>query len=110
MILTLSAYAAKEALTAGVLLWGAVGRAQLVDARGRGQRGENWPKLAVLIAHFVLGARLMREGEAGGDYEYQPALYADIALLFDPPAMLGPAKLGDRREAARASGDIADPL
>ena len=42
---------------------------------------------------------------AGGDYlllvkENQPTLYADIALLFDPPATLGPAELVDRREAA----------
>ena len=42
---------------------------------------------------------------AGGDYlllvkENQPALHADIALLFDPPATLGPTDLADRREAA----------
>ena len=42
---------------------------------------------------------------AGGDYlllvkEHQPTLYADIALLFDPPATLGPADLADRREAS----------
>jgi predicted transposase YbfD/YdcC len=42
---------------------------------------------------------------AGGDYlllvkDNQPTLYADIALLFDPPATLGPAELVDRREAA----------
>jgi predicted transposase YbfD/YdcC len=41
---------------------------------------------------------------AGGDYlllvkENQPRLYADIALLFDPPAALGPAALLDRRAA-----------
>jgi predicted transposase YbfD/YdcC len=41
---------------------------------------------------------------AGGDYvllvkENQPTLYADIALLFDPPAALEPAALVDRREA-----------
>ena len=40
---------------------------------------------------------------AGGDYlvlvkENQPTLHADLALLFDPPAALGPAALGDRRE------------
>jgi len=42
---------------------------------------------------------------AGGDFlllvkENQPTLYADIALLFDPPDTLGPADLVDRREAA----------
>jgi predicted transposase YbfD/YdcC len=42
---------------------------------------------------------------AGGDYlllvkENQPTLCADIELLFDPPASLGPAALVDRREAA----------
>ena len=42
---------------------------------------------------------------AGGDYlvlvkENQPTLLADLALLFDPPAALGPAALLDRREAA----------
>jgi predicted transposase YbfD/YdcC len=42
---------------------------------------------------------------AGGDYlllvkDNQPTLYADIALLFDPPATLGPADLADRREAS----------
>jgi hypothetical protein len=42
---------------------------------------------------------------AGGDYlflvkEHQPTLYADIALLFDPPAALRPADVGDRREVA----------
>jgi predicted transposase YbfD/YdcC len=42
---------------------------------------------------------------AGGDYlllvkENQPTLFADIALLFDPPVALGPADLRDRREAA----------
>ena len=42
---------------------------------------------------------------AGGDYlvpvkENQPTLLADLALLFDPPAALGPAALVDRREAA----------
>ncbi len=31
--------------------------------------------------------------------ENQPTLYADIALLFDPPAALGPAALVDRRAA-----------
>ncbi|HVA92632.1 MAG TPA: ISAs1 family transposase [Chloroflexota bacterium] len=41
---------------------------------------------------------------AGGDYvllvkENQPTLCADISLLFDPPATLGPAALVDRREA-----------
>jgi predicted transposase YbfD/YdcC len=40
---------------------------------------------------------------AGGDYlllvkENQPTLFADISLLFDPPAPLGPADLLDRRE------------
>ena len=42
---------------------------------------------------------------AGGDYlllvkENQPTLLADLALLFDPPAALGPAALADRREAS----------
>ena len=42
---------------------------------------------------------------AGGDYvllvkENQPTLFADIGLLFDPPAALGPAALVDRREAS----------
>src|ERR1035437_1750102 len=42
---------------------------------------------------------------AGGGWlllarENQPTLYADIALLFDPPATLGPADVGDRREVA----------
>jgi predicted transposase YbfD/YdcC len=42
---------------------------------------------------------------AGGDYllvvkENQPTLCADIGLLFDPPAALGPATLGDRRETS----------
>jgi predicted transposase YbfD/YdcC len=42
---------------------------------------------------------------AGGDYlllvkENQPTLFADIGLLFDPPAALGPAHLLDQREAA----------
>ena len=41
---------------------------------------------------------------AGGDYlllvkENQPSLFADINLLFDPPTILGPAALADRREA-----------
>jgi DDE_Tnp_1-associated len=41
---------------------------------------------------------------AGGDFlvlvkENQPTLFADISLLFDPPAVLGPATLLDRREA-----------
>ncbi|MGH2388294.1 MAG: ISAs1 family transposase [Chloroflexota bacterium] len=40
---------------------------------------------------------------AGGDYlllvkENQPTLLADLSLLFDPPAALGPAHLADRRE------------
>ena len=40
---------------------------------------------------------------AGGNYlvlvmDNQPTLHADLALLFDPPAALGPAALGDRRE------------
>ena len=40
---------------------------------------------------------------AGGDYlvlvkEHRPTLHADLALLFDPPAALGPAALVDRRE------------
>ena len=39
---------------------------------------------------------------AGGDYlllvkEHQPTLFADLGLLFDPPAALGPAALLDRR-------------
>jgi len=42
---------------------------------------------------------------AGGDFlvlvkENQPTLLADLALLFDPPAALGPAALLDRREAS----------
>ena len=42
---------------------------------------------------------------AGGDYlvlvkENQPTLHADLALLFDPPAALGPAALLDRRAAS----------
>ena len=42
---------------------------------------------------------------AGGDYlmlvkENQPTLLADLSLLFDPPAALGPAGLTDRREAS----------
>lgn len=42
---------------------------------------------------------------AGGDYlllvkENQPTLLADIGLLFDPPATLGPAHLVDQREAS----------
>ena len=42
---------------------------------------------------------------AGGDSlllvkENQPTLLADLALLFDPPAALGPAALLDRREAS----------
>ena len=42
---------------------------------------------------------------AGGDSlvlvkENQPTLLADIGLLFDPPAALGPAALLDRREAS----------
>lgn len=42
---------------------------------------------------------------AGGDYllvvkENQPALHADLALLFDPPATVPAAPLTDRREAA----------
>ena len=42
---------------------------------------------------------------AGGDYlvlvkEHQPTLLADLALLFDPPAALGPPALLDRREAS----------
>lgn len=42
---------------------------------------------------------------AGGDYlllvkENQPTLFADIGLLSDPPAALGPAHLMDQREAA----------
>ncbi|HVA89576.1 MAG TPA: ISAs1 family transposase [Chloroflexota bacterium] len=42
---------------------------------------------------------------AGGDYllvvkENQPTLCADIGLLFDPPAALGPANLVDQREAS----------
>lgn len=43
--------------------------------------------------------------DAGGDYllvvkENQPALYGDLALLFDPPAAVPAAPLADRREAA----------
>lgn len=43
--------------------------------------------------------------EAGGDYlllvkENQPTLYADIALLFDPPADSTPLPLLDQREAS----------
>ena len=42
---------------------------------------------------------------AGGDYlllvkDNQPTLHADLALLFDPPAALGPAALLDRREVS----------
>ena len=42
---------------------------------------------------------------AGGDYlllvkENQPTLFADIGLLFDPPATVGPLALLDRREAS----------
>lgn len=42
--------------------------------------------------------------EAGGDYlllvkDNQPARHADLALLFDPPATVPAAPLGDRREA-----------
>jgi predicted transposase YbfD/YdcC len=42
---------------------------------------------------------------AGGDYlllvkENQPTLFADIGLLFDPPATLGTPELLDRREAS----------
>jgi predicted transposase YbfD/YdcC len=42
---------------------------------------------------------------AGGDYlllvkENQPTLFADIGLLFDPPAALGPVALTDRRETS----------
>ena len=42
---------------------------------------------------------------AGGDYlvlvkENQPTLLADLVLLFDPPAALGPAAILDRRAAA----------
>jgi predicted transposase YbfD/YdcC len=42
--------------------------------------------------------------DAGGDYllvvkENQPALLADLALLFDPPATVPAAPLTDRREA-----------
>src|SRR5664279_825437 len=36
----LAAHAAKQALTAGIFLWGAVGSAHLVDACGGGQGGE----------------------------------------------------------------------
>src|SRR5205807_2682485 len=43
--------------------------------------------------------------DAGGDYlllvkENQPTLYADIELLFDPPAHSTPLPLLDRREAS----------
>lgn len=42
--------------------------------------------------------------DAGGDYllpvkENQPALLADLALLFDPPTTIGALPLSDRREA-----------
>ena len=59
-----------------------------------------------LFRHCTLCAQVLA---AGGDYllrvkENQPTGYplgvADLALLFDPPAALGPTALVDRREAS----------
>jgi predicted transposase YbfD/YdcC len=67
-----------------------------LDWRGRVLTGD------ALFCQRTLCAQVC---EAGGDYllvvrENQPALHADLALLFDPPAAVPAAPLSDRREAA----------
>jgi len=67
-----------------------------VDWRGRVLTGD---------ALFCQRALCRQVREAGGDYllvvkDNQPALHADLALLFDPPATAPAAPLTDRREAS----------
>ena len=77
---------------------------------GDPRTGVAWPGRVLtgdaLFRHCTLCAQVLA---AGGDYllrvkENQPTGYplgvADLALLFDPPAALGPAALLDRREAS----------
>ena len=65
-----------------------------LDWRGRVLTGD---------ALFCQRALCRQVRDAGGDYlllvkANQPALRADLALLFDPPATVPAAPLGDRRE------------
>ena len=77
---------------------------------GDPRTGVAWPGRVLtgdaLFRHCTLCAQVLA---AGGDYllrvkENQPTGYplgvADLALLFDPPAALGPTALVDRREAS----------
>jgi DDE_Tnp_1-associated/Transposase DDE domain len=65
-----------------------------------------WPgRVLTGDALFCQRNRCAQVLAAGGDYlllvkENQPSLMADIGLLFDPPAALGPANLVDRRDAS----------
>ena len=66
-----------------------------VDWRGRVLTGD---------ALFCQRTLCRQVRDAGGDYllvvkDNQPALHADLALLFDPPATVPAAPLTDRREA-----------
>ena len=73
---------------------------------GDPRTGVTWPGRVLtgdaLFCQRKLCAQVLA---AGGDYlvlvkEHQPTLLADLALLFDPPAALGPAALLDRREVS----------
>jgi predicted transposase YbfD/YdcC len=65
-----------------------------------------WPgRVLTGDALFCQRHRCAQVLAAGGDYlllvkENQPTLFADIGLLFDPPATLGTPELLDRREAS----------
>ena len=76
-----------------------------VDWRGRVLTGD---------ALFCQRTLCRQVRDAGGDYllvvkDNQPALHADLALLFDPPTTVPAAPLTERREALTLSGGMAAP-